>query len=239
MSTADNDEVPTTLPEKQTTRPGPPVLRAGCLAGIGIFAHLWQTQSTAEFRELGVLWSLMLMGGVVVFLLPTCAVLALAIEWIERHGCCPRWVDGRAIRILGVMLCAWGIVAGFRDSRPMSRFKAITGMKKSGVSEVEAAGFASFLAQRWCFSFQVNVEDTAKIVSSLGLTRDDSIDLRASLRRDVVFEEKLPQAMRDLPGPEALTSYRESMNEGQRNAWVMLSVDESQHRAWFYVGSQN
>jgi len=207
------------------------------MALAGFAFQAWLAMSSAGFRGYGGAWAAMLTGGAAVLVFAFAVVVSFIAEWLHRRGRWPKWLGRRAILIAGVALLGLGIGSGVYESIPRVRLVNRVPAAKGLVSEVQVAGFNSFLAGRWLYSFRVTPADAERIAASLELQEDPKVDLRSSLGRDAVLSENpLPG---DMVVPEGTRGYRRYAEDGQRADWVTMAVSEEHQRAWLYMGFQN
>ncbi|MEK7951387.1 hypothetical protein [Luteolibacter soli] len=213
----------------------------GCgMAWAGIASLFWLSLSTPEFRGISAPW-IALMAGVIAVVLLTFAIVASSVaSFLQRRGYWPRLLSGKAILISGAVLLALGIGTGVYDGIPQVRLKRVVPAAEGIVSDVQVAGFDSFLARRWLLSFHVTSADAERIASSLGLQEDKEVDLRRSLGKDPFFSNRGLGG--DMVVPEGTRGYFRRFIDGpedQSVEWITMAVSEEQQRAWLYVGYQN
>jgi hypothetical protein len=226
-------------PSRKTNRVFDATMATGGLALIGVFVYAWQTQSTREFGGIGFVQSIFMTVAAAVMIIPTCVILGLIVSWFNKRDRLPSFLNTRFILATGAVLLMWGVIAGLLGSTAKSLYSELIGIPDVRVSEVRVAGFNSFLAQRWLFSFRIAGPDAALIAKSLGLRNDDSIDLSKSLDRDIFFSKSNSSVRQEVPGSKGLRSYFRSDTQGQGSGWITLVVDEANQRAWLYKGFQN
>ncbi len=214
-------------------------MATGVLALIGVFLYAWQTQATREFGGIGFVWSIFMTVAAAVVVIPICIILGLIMSWSNKRGRLPSFLNPRSVLATGVVLLMWGVVAGILGGTAKSHYSELIGIPDVRVSDVRVAGFNSFLAQRWLFSFRIAGPDAALIATSLGLRNDDAIDLRKSLDRDMFFSKSTSSIREGIPNSEGLKSYYRNDMHGQSSEWITLAVDEANQQAWLYKGFQN
>ena len=217
----------------------PSVLLAGVLALIGAFLHLWITQSTSEFREIGIGWSMMGVAGLACFLLPLTILVAWVVSVSQRRRRLPRWITRKAFVASGMTIMIAAVLLGLVGARAEARLAKVTGGTGARFADVQVMGFNSFLASRWLYSFEATEEDVVSIASSLRLETFEGIDLKASLERDVFFSSRPLPIADHVPGEEASLAYASSEEHGQSVEWTTLVYSDSAKRAWLFKGFQN
>jgi hypothetical protein len=104
---------------------------------------------------------------------------------------------------------------------------------------IEVAGFNSFIASRWLYTFEATEEDVVSIASSLKLEPSDEINLKESLGRDMFFSERAYPMKPNVPGKNVSLAYGRTEKCGQAVGWTTLVYSASSSRAWMYTGFQN
>lgn len=224
--------------EKKSS-PGLATLVAGGFMLLGELFYAWKTGATSEFRDVGFIWSMMTALAVAVILVPICSFIAYLVESFNKRDRLPRWLNSRYILALGALLFAMELARGGYSGSAKGLYSQHIGIADNRVSEVEVVGFNSFLSSRWLFAFSITVEDASHIVSELGLEEDQSIDLNASIAKDVFFMNSSSVAELKVPSSGRVKSYYRTDTRGQSITWFTLIVDEDNNRAWLYKGYQS
>jgi hypothetical protein len=123
--------------------------------------------------------------------------------------------------------------------RPRHRLKAVLGTDVPPSAEnIRVAGFSSFLARRWYSSFTISSNELPALVAHLDLIPSTNLDPIPVLIADRTFA---PNALASgvIPPWKACARWVKSKQNGQRQSWSWLAVDETGTNAFFTRGYQN
>lgn len=229
----------------ESTELPPPKSHAGAwftvwaciVAGFLIMA--WTDFGTSEFRALSAILPFVFTGFMAVILLPLLWVASRVMKMLARKGRLPSWFDSTIIRALGFVLLAAQVAVAIHSGLPKNRLAAAIGSGSLVEGEVRVIGFNSFLAGRWLYEFTTAPAQLDTIIERLGMYEIEPYDLKANLRRDILWASVDSEIVSGVPGPEGMRMFREEQEDKTSGRWSVLMYRTSDGKSWLYNGFQN
>jgi NADH:ubiquinone oxidoreductase subunit 6 (subunit J) len=218
----------------------PAFLLAGVLWVLALGLSALLASATWEFMTLGAAFVIPVTFVAGIVIMGIALVLGMIARFMERRNRWPRRLSPRLILSVALLASLALISWGCYSATPRQRYDRMVAAAGEHASEIDVAGFDSFLAQRWLLGFKIPPEQVPAIVSRWNLKEIDPIALGERLRSDVMLGSSKSPLVQEAPDPKGTRCFvSNDSGPAGSSRWITFVFREADRRAWFYRGYQN